>query len=258
MVLLAASFERAVSGQQAGHLAALRNARLFFDLPDAEIFRFNDVAQARIYKKGKVLYLEGDAAEYFYILCGGWVKLFHTMANGDEMIVDMLTKGDLVGESALFEKDRHTSSAQVVEDVSVVSIPLRVLKDRIANSQTMALSMLSALSLHHRRHYGEMALNATQSAPQRIGCFLLRLCPRDKTKKVVFQLPYDKTLIADTLGMNGATFSRALNMLRLKTGLRIKGTSVEIDVVDKLIKFVYGPMATKDLRDNKTERRRKA
>ena len=255
MTLLAVSKDEDVPGHRSSHGACLRTALLFSDLSDTEISHFYDVAQARAYKKGKVLYLEGGEAEYFYVICSGWIKLFHTMPEGDEVIIDMLTNGHLVGESALFEKDHYASNAQVIEDVQLLSIPLRVLKDRISNSPTMALSMLSAMSLHHRRHYGEMALNATQNAPQRIGCFLLRLCPRDKKKSVIFHLPYDKTLIAETLGMKGATFSRALNILRLKTGLRIKGTSVEIDSVDKLIKFVYGTLATRYSREDGTERR---
>jgi CRP-like cAMP-binding protein len=84
-----------------------------------------------------------------------------------------------------------------------------------------------------------------QNAPQRIGCFLLRLCPPDKINDIVFHLPYDKTLIAQTLGMKGATFSRALNILRLKTDIRIRGTKVEIDSVERLVKFVYGQLSAK-------------
>jgi CRP/FNR family transcriptional regulator, transcriptional activator FtrB len=100
------------------------------------------------------------------------------------------------------------------------------------------------MSQHHRRHYGAIALNALQNAPQRVGCFFLSLCP-DKTKTAAFYLPYDKALVSQTLGMNNATFSRALNILRQKTGVRIKGDRVEIDQVQRLVKFVYGDLAVK-------------
>ena len=66
-----------------------------------------------------------------------------------------------------------------------------------------------------------------QNAPQRIGCFFLSLCPEDKKKNIVFHLPYNKALIAEILGMKSATFSRALNILRQKTGIRIRDTRVE-------------------------------
>lgn len=226
-------------------LGCLRGASLFSNLSEEDISCFHDAAHARTYKKGKILYLQDEPAEFFYVICGGWIKLFYTMPEGEEVIVDMLTTGHMAGESAIFEQGRHTSNAQVVEDAQLLSIPSKLLKDRISLSPTLALSMLSSMSRHHRRHYGAIALNAMQSAPQRIGSFLLRLCPVDKKKGIILHLPYDKALIAYTLGMKGATFSRALNILRQKTGMRMRGSRVEIDSTARLVKFVYGPLAAK-------------
>jgi CRP-like cAMP-binding protein len=226
-------------------LGCLRGASLFSNLSETELACFNNAAHPRSYKKGKVLYLEGENAESFYVICGGWVKLFHTLPEGEEVIVDMLTTGHMVGESAIFEHGHHTSNAEVIEDVQLLNIPARVLKEQIHLSPALAFSMLSSIFRHHRRHYSELALNAMQSAPQRIGSFLLRLCPHDKKKGIVLHLPYDKTLIAYTLGMKGSTFSRALNVLRQKAAIRVSGSRVEIDSVDQLVKFVYGPLAAK-------------
>jgi CRP/FNR family transcriptional regulator, dissimilatory nitrate respiration regulator len=221
-------------------LDCLKSVSIFSNLSNTEVARFQNAAQTRTHKKGKVLYVEGEYAEYFYVITSGWVKLFHTMPEGEEIIIDTLTKGNLVGESAVFERGYHTNSAQVMEDVQLLCIPMYMLKQQIACSNTLALSMLSAMSQHYRRHCGEMALNRMQSAPQRIGCFLLKHCPKDKKQEIVFHLPYDKTMIANTLGMKIETFSRALNILRNKTGLRIKGKSVEIGSTEQLTKFVYG------------------
>jgi CRP-like cAMP-binding protein len=238
----------AADKQVAGHpeyfLGCLRGASLFSNLADDEIACFQDAAQHRSYKKGKILYLQDEPAEFFYVICAGWIKLFHTTQDGEEVVVDMLTAGHMVGENSIFEYGHHTSSALVIEDVQLLSVPSHLLKEQIRLNPALALSMLSSMSRHHRRHYGEIALNAMQNAPQRIGSFLLRLCPRGKKQDIVLHLPYDKTLIAYTLGMKGATFSRALNILRLKTGIRIHGSQVEIDSVDQLVKFVQGPLAT--------------
>jgi len=228
-------------------LDSLRSSLLFANLPDEEIAHFQSAAQPRSYKKDKVLYLQAEPASNFYVICSGWIKLFHTLPEGEEVIVDMLTTGHIVGESAIFDHGCYTSSAQIVSAVQLLSIPLKVLRERINLSAKLAFNMLTAMSQHHRRHYGAIALNALQNAPQRIGCFFLSLCPEDKTKTAVFHLPYDKALVAQTLGMNNATFSRALNILRQKTGVRIKGDRVEIDQVLRLVKFVYGDLAVKYL-----------
>lgn len=225
----------------------LIKASLFSDLSPQDLACFQEVAHPRYYKKGKTLYIEEDLADFFYVICSGWIKLYHTLQDGDEVVVDMLTTGHMVGESAIFENGRHTSSAQVIEDVQVLIIPSKVLKEQISRSPQMALSMISSMFRHHRRHYDAIALNAMQSAPQRIGCFLLKLCPIDKKKNIAFDLPYDKTLIAYTLGMKGATFSRGLNILRLKTDLRVINNRIELDSIEKLMKFVYGPLAAKHM-----------
>ena len=244
--LLNSSTDEEIPVHPACYSGCLRGTALFSELSDQELACFQSAAQARSYKKGKILYIEDEDAEFFYVICGGWIKLFHTLPEGDEVVIDMLTIGHIVGESAIFEKGRHTSSAQVIEDVQLLSIPARTLKEQVGLSPALALSMLSSMSRHHRRHYGEIALNAMQNAPQRIGSFLLRLCPRDKKKNIIFQLPYDKTLIAYTLGMKGATFSRALNILRQKTKIRIDGSRIEIDSIEALLNFVYGPLAVRN------------
>jgi CRP-like cAMP-binding protein len=226
-------------------LGCLKGVSLFSNLSEADFAVFSNAAQARSYKKGKILYLEGSNADYFYVICGGWIKLFHTLPEGEEVIVDMLTIGHMVGESAIFEHGRHTSSAQIIEDVQLLSIPSAVLDKQINHSRALSVSMLSSMFRHHRRHYGELALNSMQNSPQRIGAFLLRLCPPGKKMDIVLHLPYDKTLIAGTLGMQGSTFSRGLNMLRQKTDMRIIGSRVEIDSLDRLVNFVYGPLASK-------------
>lgn len=223
----------------------LKNIPLFSNLSNEEIAFFEKAALIRTYKKGKILYLQGDEPKFFYIIGGGWIKLFRTMPEGDEVIVDMLTTGHMFGENAIFEQDHHMCSAQVVENVRVLIIPATILKEQIRHNPKIAFNMLSFMSRQHRHHVSAMAFNTMLSAPQRIGCFLLQLCPiGGNGKHIAFNLPYDKTLIADTLGMKGATFSRALNLLRKKTHIRIEGTSVIIDSVPELARFVYGSLGT--------------
>jgi CRP-like cAMP-binding protein len=229
-----------IGSQQTQPFSCLRDASLFANLTGDEIAHFQNAVHVRSFKKDKTLYLQNEDAKYFYIISSGWIKLFHTMPEGDEVIVDMLTGGHMFGENALFAEEHHVCNAMVVEDAQLMSIPSSLLREQIRINPKLAFNMLGSLSRHHRLHYGHLAFNAMLSAPQRIGCFLLRLCPDGQKTDILFHFPYDKTLIADTLGMKGATFSRALNILRHKTGIAINDTRVEIACVDKLMKFVYG------------------
>ena len=227
--------------KQATSLSFLKDISLFAKLSEKQIERFSTCAQLKTYKKGKILYLEGDQADYVYVVCNGWLKLFHITEEGEEVILAMLTSDSTTGENSIFEHGRYTSSAQVAEDATIISVPFALLKEELQLNNQLALNMLHSMVQYRRRHELQLEQYLLYSAPQRIGCFLLGLCPALEQKDgVILDLPYDKTLIASNLGMKGATFSRALNILREETGIHITGTRVTIDSMAKLKKFVDG------------------
>ena len=219
----------------------LKELALFTKLSDKEVARFAEAAQLMSYKKGQYLYMEGEQANYFYVMCSGWIKLLHVTEDGEETVIAMLTKNDITGESAFFEQGNFASTAQIVEDAQILSIPIALLKEQMGVNTQLAMNMLTSMIQYQRRHEMQLEQFLLYSAPQRVGCFILGLCPVQEQKDgVVLDLPYDKSLIANTLGITGPTFSRALNMLRDETGTRISGTRVTIESMKKLLKFVDG------------------
>ncbi len=226
----------------------LKKITLFANLPERDVKSFTDAAHLKSYKKGQTLYLEGEDATHFYVICSGWLKLFHVTEEGEEVNLAVLTASNITGDSSIFENGRYASSAQVVEDAQILSIPIALLKEQMRSNNQLAHNMLTSMIKYQRRHELQLEQYLHYSAPQRIGCFLLALCPvLDQIDGVELELPYDKTLIASTLGMKGATFSRALNMLRLETGLHISGTHVTIASIQRLKKFVDGCYALEKL-----------
>jgi CRP-like cAMP-binding protein len=220
---------------------AFKNLALFDNLTVQEKSRFADAARLKRYKKGEFLYMEGEDAACFYIICSGWLKLLHITEEGEEIIIGMLTRDSITGESSLFEEGNFASSAQVVEDAQILSIPISLLKEQIHANSQMAINMLTAMTQYQREHESQLEEYLLYTAPQRVGCFILALCPlKEQVDGVIIDLPYDKTLIASTLGMKGPTFSRALNILRDETGTRVRGTQVTIDSVKRLITFLDG------------------
>ena len=226
---------------QAKYIAYLKSISLFANMPDDELERYVNITQIKAYKKGQLLYLEGDKADYFYIICEGWLRLFHTTEDGIEVSLGMLTVGNTTGENSIFEKGHYTSTAMVVEKATILSIPISFLKEQLDESRQLSLNMLACLVQYQHSHEMQLEQYLLYTAPQRIGCFLLALCPVDKQKDgVKIDLPYDKTLIASNLAMKGATFSRALAILKEETGIQINSSHVTIDSIERLLKFVNG------------------
>lgn len=199
--------------------------------------RLAEKSQSVILGKGQVLFMNGDPADRFYVIQNGWIKLFRETLDGAQAVVDILTTGHMFGETCLFQEDAYPFSAEAAEGSVLLSLPLALLKSEIETNPAFALAMLSSMARYRRQQDQELEHRTLQNAPQRIGCFLLRLADQDSTGPVTLHLPYDKMLVASRLGMQPETFSRALAKLKEATGIQIKGATIEMKDVSQLVKF---------------------
>ena len=187
--------------------------------------------------KGSIVFMHEDDATSFYFIKSGWVKLFRETLDGDEAILDVVPPGSIFGETACIENGAYSSGAEVIEDCQLISYPLSVIKKEIAENNAFTNSFLRHMSEKNLAKDKEIELRSVQNAPQRIGCFILRLCKQRAQNSVTLHLLWEKSLIAARLGMTPETFSRSLAKLQNDVGLRIKGPTIEIKDVGALIRY---------------------
>lgn len=218
-------------------LVLLKQHSLFAAMPGEMISQFTSAATVVTLKKGAQLFLQDDSAEWFYFIASGWIKLFRETVEGDEAVLDVLTKGHIFGEAAVFDGGIHTVGAAVAEDAVLTRLPISLLKSAITKNHEVALGMLASVSRERRHQSQDIEKLSLQNTSQRIACFLLRMCRANQTKDVALTLPYDKSLIAARLSMKSETFSRALNKLQKETSISIRGSSVAIPDVGSLARY---------------------
>lgn len=196
-------------------------------------------AQARLRKaaKGSFLFMQGDEAQALYVIQQGWIKLFRQTLDGDEVVVDILHDGFIFGDSSLVEGNHYSSGAQAVEQSELLEIPSAALREAVESSHRFSLNLLASFARRRRQKDKEIEHLTLKNAPQRIGCFLLRLCSADAKGTVTLHLPYDKMLVAARLGMQPETFSRALGRLKEETGVKTQGPSVIIPSIERMIEY---------------------
>lgn len=222
----------AVNFEQQNAPAIVARLTLFKNASAETIKSLAAAAQFLTLEKGEALFMQEDPAEWFYVMISGWVKLFRETMDGAEAVIDMATRGELVGETAIFEDGLHSYCAAAAEKVEILRLPCSLLKKAVNDEQPVALALLSSMSRHRKRQSREIESLTLQNASQRIGCFLLRHCQQVSEDSIDLRLPYDKSLIAARLGMKSETFSRALNKLRQETNIEVKGSLVKIPSID--------------------------
>ena len=218
-------------------ISSLKETQLFAGISQDIIKLFQQNITVKNYPKGRIIFLKDDIAECFYVISRGWVKLFGQTLNGQEYVIDVLSKGHIIGETAIFENNKYPYAAETTEDAVLLSIPLVILKQKIKENSQLTMKMFNIMAKAGRQKNQELEQRNLQNAPQRIGCFILKLCQKSQTEPIIINLPYEKTLIASKLGMKNETFSRALAKLKKETGIHINGATVKINNIKKLSKY---------------------
>lgn len=202
-----------------------------------------DVAQGlignqpvRVYEKSTVLFQQGEPANSFFVILDGWVKVYRMTPDGSEAVVGVFRRGETFAEAAIFLGGRYPVSAEVVTTSRLLRIDGEMLRRRIREQPDLALSMLASASHHLKFLVEQIEQIKLLSGPQRIADFLVHLCPKS-SGQVTVELPYEKALIANRLGMKPESLSRALAKLR-PYGVTVDRELVTIADVGALREFV--------------------
>ena len=98
-------------------VSELKNIPLFADVPDDKLLKVATFASLESAVEGKVIIREGGAANAFYAIEDGTVKV----EREGEHIAD-LGPGDVFGEQALLEKSQRSATVTATSPVRLIKI----------------------------------------------------------------------------------------------------------------------------------------
>jgi len=98
------------------------------------------------YKKGEIIFKEGDKPIGLLSLSEGKVKIFKEGVGGREQIVRMAKPVGFIGYRALFAEERHTATAVAIEDCIVCQIDRESVYKIIKTSSELSLSIIKAFA----------------------------------------------------------------------------------------------------------------
>lgn len=218
------------------HRELIKTLPIFSKLSEDVLAGLLQHAQIMEYKKGKILFLEGEQATRFYIVLSGWVKVFKGTAAGDETVLQMLSGGDMISEASIFLNSPYPVSAQVVKRAVILSLPAPIMREKIKDNNEIAVSVLTGMSRHSENLIQEYETIRLKPANERVGWFLLKLLLDQGRVPDLVELPYDKSLIASYLDMKPETFSRSLKKFKT-AGFQVNKDSVILPKVGALCGF---------------------
>ena len=121
---------------------ALESGSLFRHLTPDELITINFEKEFRQYKRGDVLYQEGNRISGFYCINSGILKVYKTGFDGKEQIIRFARSGDIIAYRSVLSNEAACTSAKVIEDCQVCFIPSEILISLIKTNSDYALELL--------------------------------------------------------------------------------------------------------------------
>jgi CRP/FNR family transcriptional regulator, polysaccharide utilization system transcription regulator len=121
---------------------SLESGSLFKHLSPDELHILNYEKDFRQYKRGDILYQEGNRISGFFCVNSGVIKVFKTGFDGKEQIIRFAKKGDIIAYRSVLSNELACTSAKVIEDCNVCFIPSEILIQFIKSNPAYSLELL--------------------------------------------------------------------------------------------------------------------
>ena len=111
---------------------------------EKEALKKNHTSQS--FKKGEIIFKEGDKPSGLIWLSEGKVKIFKEGVGGREQIIRMAKPVGFIGYRALFAEENHTCTAVAIEDSVICSIERDVIYRFLKTNAELSLSIIKAFA----------------------------------------------------------------------------------------------------------------
>lgn len=93
-------------------------AKALPQLSEAQVAEVSPKLKRRRFSPGEVIINQGEIADYFYMVIGGTVEIWHESMAGDSEMVDVRRQGEYFGETGIMQNRPRTATVKAPDDVA--------------------------------------------------------------------------------------------------------------------------------------------
>jgi CRP/FNR family transcriptional regulator len=223
-------------------IETLKKSEIFSSLKDGELQKILDLFEQVSFKNNETIFGEGDPSDKLYLVAEGSVKILkHTMM-GKDIILEMMSPGDIFGGVAVLDKKDFPASALAMESTTVIWISRQDLLAIMEEYPILKLEVVKYFSDKLRDAHEMLKNIATERVEKRIASLLLKLSEKvgvddDGYRKIDF--PLTRQEISEMVGTTVETCIRTMSKLQ-KDGI-VKSSNGRISIkVNSLQNYLEG------------------
>jgi len=138
-------------------ITQLKSIIWFDGLPDDMLAVLAQKAHKRKLSKGEILFNKGDRGDSLFVILSGWVKIVTQDINNNEVILNKVGTGEIIGEMALLDHEPRSAGVVALEKTSALELNREDFMEIMKGQPDLALSLIRNLSsrLRHNTSYIE-------------------------------------------------------------------------------------------------------
>lgn len=191
----------------------LRQCRLCSGLSDDSLAELAKVVSYERGAAGQILFRSGDLADRFFVLLEGHVAITFDDGPHPETIARVVHAGETFAEAAIGGEGTFGETAEALGPVLLAVIPGPILSDLLVQRFDVVLRLLGTISVQLRGLVRQISDLSMKSASQRLASHLVSFSSAKKGP-VTIELPFARKILAQELGMQPETLSRAFLKLQ--------------------------------------------
>jgi CRP/FNR family transcriptional regulator len=194
-----------------------KRVSIFSVLEEDEISEVVRKITTRKYKKGQMIFFEGDVADKLYIVSNGKMKVFKYTKEGKEQILYILSNGDFIGDLSLLKRGKFEFNAEALEDTAICTLSKEDFDNVVRSNPEIPIKILE--NVHDRLLSLENLVQSlgTKDVEARIAALILSFVKNfgsDTKDGVVIDLPLNREEMGNYIGITRETISRKLTAMQ--------------------------------------------
>jgi CRP/FNR family transcriptional regulator, cyclic AMP receptor protein len=185
----------------------------------------------RTYKKGQLLFYEGDPGDSVFVVESGLVKVMVTSEEGEEMVLVTLRPPDTFGELSLVDGGSRSASAEALESTRVLVITRSVLLSLLESHPSVTDALLRSLGSLVRRLTEQAADLVFLDIHGRMAKLLLTLAEERGNHdggEILLDLNLTQADLAAMVGGSRQSVNQTLHSFESRGYLKIEGRVIRL------------------------------
>jgi CRP-like cAMP-binding protein len=191
----------------------LRGLPLFEGMDSAALDDVLSRAASQRYAPGDVVFDQGETADRFFVLLHGRLRVTQVTPEGQQIVVRMVSPGDLFGIAKALQRPDYPGTATAVLESIAVAWPMSAWSDIVDAHPAFAANAMQVMGERLQEAHSRIREISTEVVERRVGHAVLRLASQSgypEKDGIRIDFPISKQDIAEMTGTTLHTVSRIL------------------------------------------------